>query len=131
MALIDVIKFEDPSKEALSEKWHDEEIRLGTQLVVGEGQEAVFVRGGQAYDTFGPGTYTLSSENLPLLNRLINLPFGETLLSSEIWFLVLLSEGIFCGASSPIQILDPQINIAVSIRSFGKYGFRISNSRSF
>ena len=133
MALIDVIKFEDPSKEALSEKWHNEEIRLGTQLVVGEGQEAVFVRGGQAYDTFGPGTYTLSSENLPLLNRLINLPFGgDSPFSSEIWFFsTVIRRDILWGTSSPIQILDPQINIAVSIRSFGKYGFRISNSRSF
>jgi membrane protease subunit (stomatin/prohibitin family) len=133
MALIDVIKYEDITGDALSAKWNQDEIRLGAQLIVGEGQEAVFVKGGQAFDTFGPGTYTLSSENLPLLNKIVNLPFGgSSPFSAEIWFFsTIVRRDIPWGTPSPIQILDPNINIAVSVRSFGRYGFRVSNSRSF
>ncbi|MBQ9564860.1 MAG: SPFH domain-containing protein, partial [Synergistaceae bacterium] len=40
-----------------------------TQLIVGEAQEAVLFRDGQALDLFGPGRYTLSTDNIPLLRR--------------------------------------------------------------
>ena len=50
------------------------EFRLGSQLVVREGQRAVFVRDGKALDDFGPGRHTISTNNIPLLTALIGLP---------------------------------------------------------
>jgi membrane protease subunit (stomatin/prohibitin family) len=47
--------------------------RMGSQVIVGESQAAVFVRGGQALDTLGPGRHTLSVANIPLLSGLIGL----------------------------------------------------------
>lgn len=76
MALIDRIKYNAPSDDAVVWKYDSEDIRLGAQLIVNESQEAIFFKGGKALDTFGPGTHTLSSGNIPLLGKLINLPFG-------------------------------------------------------
>ena len=75
MAIIDVVKWEVNDKE-LVYKFPSEQIRLGSQLVVYPGQTALFVKGGKIYDEFICGTYTIKSENIPLLDKVINLPFG-------------------------------------------------------
>ncbi|MBQ0019414.1 MAG: SPFH domain-containing protein, partial [Bacteroidales bacterium] len=75
MALIDVVKCEVNDKE-LVYKFPSEDLRIGTQLVVYPGQTAFFVKGGKVMDQFESGTYTIKTENIPLLNKVINLPFG-------------------------------------------------------
>ena len=75
MAIIDVLKYDGPNN-ALVWKWRpkvdsqrDEELRLGTQLVVNQSQQALFIKGGQLLDIFEAGTHTLSTQNLPILSR--------------------------------------------------------------
>lgn len=88
MAIIDRIRFDAPSEEMLVWRYPGEQLRLGSQLVVNQSQEAVFVKGGEALDVFGPGTHTLSTGNLPLLHRLVNLSFGgDTSFTAEVWFI--------------------------------------------
>ena len=78
MAIIDRIKFDGMrnGSEWLVYRYPGEEFVMGTQLIVGEGQVAVFVKGGQALDYFTAGTHTLEAANIPLLQGIINLPFG-------------------------------------------------------
>ena len=82
MAIIDVLKYSGPTN-VLIWKWRPKdggkreiELRLGTQLVVNESQEAIFYKGGKALDVFGPGTHTLKTKNLPILSKLVGLAFG-------------------------------------------------------
>lgn len=87
MNLIDVIKCEVNDKE-LVYKFPSENLRLGSQLVVYPTQTAFFVKGGVILDEFICGTYTLKTENIPLLGKLINLPFnGQTPFKAEVWFI--------------------------------------------
>ena len=86
MALIDVVKWEANDRE-LVHKFPSEDLRIGTQLVVYAGQTAFFVKGGKVMDQFESGTYTIKTENIPLLNKLINLPFGgNSPFQAEVWF---------------------------------------------
>ena len=89
MAIIDVVRFDGlKSRDWLIYKYPSEELVLGTQLVVQEGQVALLVKGGIVADVFYPGTYTLATENLPILKSLINLPFGgRTPFSAEVYFI--------------------------------------------
>ena len=88
MAIIDVVKYTPEDDNSFVWKFPSEDLRLGTQVVVNEGQEAIFFKGGVALDIFTAGTYTLSTGNIPLLNKLINLPFGgNTPFTAEVWFL--------------------------------------------
>lgn len=132
MALVNVIKWEANTSE-LVHKFPIEDLKVGSQLVVYPSQTAFFVKGGKIYDEFICGTYTIKSENLPLLNKVFNLPFGgESPFQAEVWFLNQISL-LDCkwGTASPIQIEDPKYGVIVPIRSYGQYGFKVDNARVF
>lgn len=133
MAIIDRIKFDAPSEEILVWRYPGEQLRLGSQLVVSQSQEAVFVKRGEALDVFGPGTHTLSTGNLPLLHRLVNLPFGgDTPFTAEVWFVnKTVRRDLKWGTKTPIPIIDSVYNYPVNVRAYGRWGLRITDSRSF
>ncbi len=135
MSVIDRIKYDGVGEEIqwLIKKYPGEEFVFGTQLIVGQGQEALFVKGGEALDLFESGTYTLNTENLPLLKKIVNMPFGgKTPFSAEIYYINRITHlNMNWGTATPFQIEDPKYNIILSIRCFGKYGFKIIDSRLF
>ena len=132
MAIIDVVKYQTSSEEFVY-KFPSEDLRFGTQLIVSISQVAFFVKGGQILDQFESGTYTLKSENIPLLNKIINLPFGsESPFKAEVWFINLISKmDVKWGTSTPIQLEDPKYGVIVPVRAFGQFGFKICNARCF
>mgnify|MGYP001273836443 CR=1 FL=1 len=68
-----------------------------------------------------------------ILNKLINLPFGgKTPFTAEVWYInKTVKRDLKWGTPAPIQIMDSTLGFPVSARSFGKWGTRIENSRSF
>ena len=133
MAIIDVIKNESELETLFVWKHPNTDISLGAQLIVGEGQAAIFVKGGEALDTFMPGTHTLSTGNIPLLEKVINLPFGgDTPFSAEVWFVTTtVKRDMKWGTTTPIPLMDKTIGFPVSLRAYGKWGFSIENPRAF
>lgn len=133
MSLTDVIKCETASDSFFAWKYPNNEIKIASQLIVGEGQKAIFVKGGEALDVFGPGTHTLTTGNLPFINKIINLPFGgDTPFSAEIWFIATtVKRDLRWGTSNPIPLMDKSIGFPVSVRAYGKWGIRIKDARSF
>jgi membrane protease subunit (stomatin/prohibitin family) len=135
MAIIDRIKFDGMRNgtEWLVYRYPGEEFVMGTQLIVGEGQVAVFVKGGQALDYFTAGTYTLEAANIPLLQGIINLPFGgNTPFSAEIYFINKTTKlDLNWGTLDPIQLIDPKYSIKLRVRAFGQLGMKIDDYRVF
>lgn len=134
-AIIDRIKFDGPNDGSpwLVYKYDNESFVLGSQLIVNQGQEALFFKGGEALDLFGPGTHTLRTGNLPLLNKLVNLPFGgNTPFTAEMYYLNKTSKlNMNWGTQNPFPLEDPKYGIILSIRSHGTYGIRINDTRQF
>ena len=108
-------------------------MRIGTQLVVYPAQTAFFVKGGKILDAFESGAYTLKSENLPLLNKIINLPFGgNSPFQAEVWFVNQITKlDLKWGTPTPIQLEDPKYSVIVPVRAFGQYGIKISEPKLF
>lgn len=134
MAILDVIKFGGlVSRDWLVYKHPKDSITLGSQLIVGEGQVAIFVKGGAVCDVFTPGTYTLSTNNLPLLQGIINLPFGgKTPFSAEIYYINTVTKlDLAWGTSDPIQLIDPKYHVRLRIRAFGQVGMKIADYAGF
>lgn len=132
MALIDIVKW-DGSLDQFVWKFPSENLRLGTQLVVKPGQWAIFVKGGQILDVFEDGTTTLRTGNLPLLTKLISLPFGgDTPFQAEVWFVNKVSKlNNRFGTPTPLQLEDPKYGLIVAVRAFGLFGFRVKDPKFF
>ncbi len=133
MAIIDRIKFDSPTDDILAWKFPSDDLKLGSQLIVNQSQDALFLKGGRVFDLFGPGRHTLSTANLPLLNAVVNLPFGsETPFAAEIWFVnKTVKRDLKWGTSAPVPLIDPVYDYPISVRAFGRWGIRIQDSREF
>lgn len=132
MAIVNVVRYENNLREIVG-KYAENDIRLGSQLIVYPAQTAFFVRGGRILDEFTSGTYTINSENIPLLNKIINLPFGsDSPFGSEVWF-VNQTAILDCkwGTAAPLQIEDTKYGVIVPVRAYGQYGFKITSPRLF
>lgn len=132
MAIIDVVKNEIIDGE-FCHKFPSEDLRIGTQLIVYPAQTAFFVKGGVICDEFLSGTYTIKTENIPILNKIINLPFGNnTPFAAEVWFVSQVSKlDMQWGTPQPILLEDPRYKIIVPVRAYGQYGIHIDKPRLF
>ena len=102
MSLVDVIKYEGDNQTFVW-KHPREDFNTGSQLIVHESQEAIFFLNGQALDSFLPGRYELETQNIPLLNKIINIPSGgESPFHAEVYFINLVEQmGIL--SSNPLR----------------------------
>jgi membrane protease subunit (stomatin/prohibitin family) len=128
------VKFDGlASRDWLVYKHPSEDLVFGTQLIVSEGQVAVFVKGGQICDVFTSGTHTLSTQNLPILQGILNIPFGgKTPFTAEIFYLNIVTKlDVPWGTSDPIILVDPKYSTRLRIRAFGQMGLKINNYSVF
>jgi len=132
---MDVIQHQDPSGKTMVARWPangTSDIRLGSQLIVEESQQAVFYRDGKALDTFGPGRHTLATQNIPLLASLFGIPFGGK--SPFQAAVVFVSTKTFMdlkwGTKEPVPFRDQELAM-VRLRAFGKYALRVANAQQF
>ena len=126
----DVIKYEG-SNNVFIWKHPLEDFDSLTQLIVHESQEAVFFMNGQALDLFGPGRYTLETQNIPLIgNQLNRLTGDETPFHCEVYFINKTEQmAIKWGTDSKVQYIDPNFGFPLSIGACGELSLRVSDSR--
>jgi membrane protease subunit (stomatin/prohibitin family) len=108
------------------------DIKMGAQLVVRENQAAVFFRDGQGLDVFGPGRHTLSTQNLPILTRLLSLPWGFTSpFRAEVYFANLkVFTNMRWGTRDPVAFKDTQLGL-IRLRAFGNFTMRVAQPLLF
>src|SRR5690349_4184203 len=131
---IEIIQWTDDSRDTLSYRWPDDdkEIKRGAQLVVRESQNVQFVYLGQYGDLFGPGTHTLSTENIPILSRLKGWKYGfESPFKADVYYVTTrVFTGNKWGTSNPVMMRDQDFGI-VRVRAYGTYDFRIADVPKF
>lgn len=133
---LDVIEFEDKSNKLIVTKFMREsgnnELKQGSKVIVRESQCAVFLKGGQLADVLPPGTYSLNTDNMPVLSKLMAFPY--LFVSPVIADLYFVSTRQFIdnkwATKNPIMKRDSDFNM-VRIRAFGKFSFRIVDVATF
>lgn len=125
-----IIKYEGDN-ETLVWKHPIEDFNFGSQLIVHESQEAIFFRDGQALDLFGAGRYTLETHQLPLLEKIYQLPTDtESTFHSEIYYINMTTQmGIKWGTDSKVRLFDPASGLHIEIGASGEFNIRVTNSR--
>ncbi|MGO4913528.1 SPFH domain-containing protein [Leeuwenhoekiella sp. W20_SRS_FM14] len=131
---IDIIEWLDYTDDTIAHRFerYQNEIKNNAKLIVREGQTAVFVNEGQLADVFTPGTYTLNTQNLPILATLKGWKYGfDSPFKAEVYFL---NTHLFTdekwGTKNPITLSDDRFGL-VEIRAFGTYAFRINDAGKF
>ncbi|MBO5909557.1 MAG: SPFH domain-containing protein, partial [Clostridia bacterium] len=130
MAIIDVIKYEGDNSTFVW-KHPGEDFSTKSQLIVHESQEAIFFKDGKALDAFSAGKYTLSTGNIPILSKLINIPFGgDSPFHCEVYFINKTEQmAIRWGTDSKVQYIEPTYKFPISIGASGEMTLSVEDSK--
>ena len=127
---IDVIEWNEIGTDQLVWRFprYKDAIKSGAQLIVREGQQAVFVNEGMIADCFEPGRHRLSTRNLPLLTTLLALPTAfESPFKAEVYFI---SMRRFTdqrwGTKHPVLLRDAELG-PIRLRGFGTFEVQVSD----
>jgi len=132
--LIDIVQWLDDTNDTLVYRFerHGNEIKYNAKLVVREGQVAVFINEGQLADVFKPGSYTLTTQNLPVLATLKGWKYGfESPFKAEVYFCSTRQfTNLKWGTPGPVTMRDPEFG-AVRVTAFGLYSIKIKDPAVF
>lgn len=130
MAIAEVIKYEGDNSTFIW-KHPCEDFNSLTQLIVHESQEAIFFINGQALDLFGAGRYTLETQNIPKIGKVLNRTTGDTTpFHCEVYFINKTEQmSIKWGTDSKVQYIDPQYGFPIAIGASGEMSLRAEDSR--
>ncbi|MDD3845417.1 MAG: SPFH domain-containing protein [Syntrophorhabdaceae bacterium] len=126
---LEVIEWFDDTGMEIAHRIPEEgsgDIKYGAQLTVRESQAAIFFYEGKAYDAVGAGRYTLSTLNIPIITKLLSLPWGFTSpLRAEVCFINTKTfTNLPWGTRDPVAFKDSTLGL-VRLRAFGMFNIRV------
>ncbi len=120
--------FDDTGKELVHRipEQGSGEIKYGAQLTVRESQAGVFFYKGKAVEAFGPGRHTLKTANIPLLTKIVSLPWGMTSpLRAEVYMVNMkVFTNLKWGTRDPVAFRDDELGL-IRLRAFGIFNFQV------
>ncbi|MBQ7173735.1 MAG: SPFH domain-containing protein [Clostridia bacterium] len=130
MAIAEIIKYEGDNSTFVW-KHPCEDFNSLTQLIVHESQEAIFFMNGQALDLFGPGRYTLETQNIPIVGKILNRATGgESPFHCEVYFInKTVQMALRWGTDSKVRYIDPDSGIPIELGASGEMNLAVSDSR--
>ncbi|TLN09703.1 SPFH domain-containing protein, partial [bacterium] len=135
--IFDVVEYPSEMADELVHRFPEvgvADLRLGSQVIVREAQNAVFFRDGHALDVLGPGRHTISTANIPFLIDLIGKVFNDrTPFTAEVYYV---SMKEFAdrrwGTPQPILVRNPGMGLGVALlQGFGTYSFQVRDAQQF
>ncbi len=131
---IDVIEWTENEEGVLAYRFPtlDKEIQNGAQLTVRESQVALFVNEGNIADSFTPGRYKLTTENMPIMTTLMNWDKAfKSPFKSEVYFYSTREQlDQRWGTQQPITVRDKEFG-AIRLRTFGTFSYQVDEPNTF
>jgi membrane protease subunit (stomatin/prohibitin family) len=102
------------------------EIKYGAQLTIRESQAGVFFYKGKAVEAFPAGRHTLITGNIPILTKIVSLPWGLTSpLRAEVYFVNLKTfTNLKWGTRDPVAFKDKELGL-IRLRAFGVFNVQV------
>lgn len=128
--IAEIIKYEGDNSTFIW-KHPCEDFNSLTQLIVHESQEAIFFMNGQALDMFGAGRYTLETQNIPKIGKILNRTTGDqTPFHCEVYFINKTEQmSIKWGTDSKVTYIEPTYGFPIAIGASGEMSLRAEDSR--
>lgn len=128
--IAEIIKYEGDNSTFIW-KHPCEDFNSLTQLIVHESQEAIFFMNGQALDLFGPGRYTLETQNIPKIGKFLNRTTGgETPFHCEVYFInKTVQMAVKWGTDSKVRFIEPTFGVPLEIGASGEMNLMVSDPR--
>lgn len=102
------------------------EIKYGAQLTVRESQAGILFYKGKACEAFGPGRHTLKTGNLPILTKILSIPWrGDSPLRAEVYIANLkYFTNLKWGTRNPVAFRDSEFGL-IRLRAHGIFNIQI------
>ncbi|TAL15684.1 SPFH domain-containing protein [bacterium] len=129
LVFLEVLEWFDNSGKTVAHRIPEKgsgEIKFGAQLTVRESQAAVFYSEGTACDALGPGRHTLTTKNLPVLNKMLAIPWGmRSPFRAEAYFVNLKDfVNLGWGTRDPVAFRDNELGL-VRLRAHGVFNVQV------
>ncbi len=129
VVFLEMIEWFDPTGQEMLHRIPEEgsgEIKFGAQLTVRESQVGVFFYNGKAVHAFGPGRHTLKTANIPVLNKILSIPWGFTSpLRAEVYFINMkVFPNLKWGTRDPVAFKDGEVGL-IRLRAHGVFNVRV------
>ena len=126
---LEVIEWFDESGQELVHRIPEEgsgEIKFGAQLIVRESQVGVLYYKGKSYEAFGPGRHTLTTANIPVLTKVLALPWGmNSPLRAEVYFVNMkIFPDLKWGTRDPVAFKDSELGL-IRLRAYGVFNIQV------
>lgn len=132
MPIIKSIYWDQNDSETLVYQFPFKDVTTGSVLTVNDSQEAYFYKNGSLCDKFEAGRHVLSSSNLPIINKLINIPSGgQSTFKASVWFVSKLEKRNMLWGTGGLRIIDPYFQVPIKLSARGQYGVRIQDGGLF
>ncbi len=130
-----VIEWFDDTGEAIVHRYPEQgsaDIKFGSQLIVRENQAAIFVRDGKGLDVLGPGRHVLTTQNLPIITKVLSLPYGfKSPFRAEVYFVNLkVFLNMRWGTKDPVAFRDSELGL-IRLRAFGTFTMQVTQPLLF
>lgn len=127
--LLNVIEWNETRNDVLFWKWHNDEIKKNSRLIIRPGQDAIFLYNGRIEGIFeDEGNYQLETDIIPFLSTLKGFKFGFVSgLKAEVLFINTKEFQVKWGTKNPINIKAQSMPGGIPIRAFGTFTVKISD----
>ncbi|KAF0110743.1 MAG: hypothetical protein FD147_1393 [Chloroflexi bacterium] len=135
--IFDVVEYASEMTDELVHRFPEAgvaDLRIGSQVIVRESQRVVFMRDGNALDTFGPGRHTIVTANIPLLTDFIGKAFNDrTPFTAEVYYVSMREfPDRKWGTAQPIIVKNTGVGLGIALlQGYGTYSFQISDPQQF
>ena len=125
--IFDVVEYPSEMPDEIVHRFPETgDLRMGSQVIVRESQNAIFYRDGKALDVLGPGRHTISTANIPLLTSVLGIAFNNrTPFTAEIYYVCMREfADRKWGTAQPIIIMNAGVGLGMTLlQGYGTYSF--------
>ena len=124
-----VVEWQETDGDTIFWKWHQDEIKKDSRLIIRAGQDAIFLYNGRIEGIFKEeGNYEIASQIIPFLSSLKGFKFGfNSGLRAEVLFVNTKEFLIKWGTRNAIMLQAPGLPGGLPIRCYGTLTLKVSD----